>query len=190
MPTAQETIQAIATRFPSQTTPPVEFRGEWTISVDLSIIQEVALYLKNELHYKFLFDICSIDHQDQEPRFEVVYEFYTLHEKNHVRVKTKVAEEGEVPTLSEIYRTANWHEREIYDMMGIRFKDHPDLRRILMWDGYPFFPLRKEFPLEGKPSDLTEVAFTRVAPLEGGPYVTTNEVHSGDREPRSKAPQL
>jgi NADH-quinone oxidoreductase subunit C len=84
-----------------------------------------------------------------------------------------------------VWRTANWHEREIYDMMGIRFSGHPDLRRILMWEGYPYHPLRKDFPLAGKSSDLPGVAFTNPAPLEGGPFVTIPS--PGDavgREPR------
>ena len=71
-------------------------------------------------------------------------------------------------------------------MMGIRFRNHPDLRRILMWEGYPFFPLRKEFPLAGKPSDMPDIAFTGVAPLAGGPFVTSpGDSHVG-REPRAR----
>jgi NADH-quinone oxidoreductase subunit C len=75
--------------------------------------------------------------------------------------------------------------------MGIRFANHPDLRRILMWDGYPFFPLRKDFPLEGKPSDLPEVAFSDRAPLAGGPFVTSpNPGGTKDREPRAHPPDI
>src|SRR5205823_3699885 len=85
----------------------------------------------------------------------------------------------------------DWHEREIYDMMGIRFNNHPDLRRILMWDGYPFFPLRKDFPLEGLPSEMPDVAFTSAAPMEGGPFVTQPSTATAkDREPRAKRPDL
>jgi hypothetical protein len=81
-------------------------------------------------------------------------------------------EKSELPTVTTVWRGADWHEREIYDMMGIRFRGHPDLRRILMWEGYPYFPLRKDFPLAGKPTELPDVAFTKPAPLEGGPFVT------------------
>ena len=93
--------------------------------------------------------------------------------------------------LADLWPTAEWHEREIYDMMGISFNNHPDLRRILMWDGYPFFPLRKDFPLEGLPSEMPDVAFTSAAPMEGGPFVTQPSTATAkDREPRAKRPDL
>ena len=66
-----------------------------------------------------------------------------------------------MPTVTDIWATADWHEREAYDMYGIKFTGHPDLRRILMWDGYPFYPLRKDFPLAGRPSEMPDVAFTQ-----------------------------
>ena len=83
----------------------------------------------------------------------MVYELYSMAGGIHLRLKTLVPDEDNpvAPTVSDMWPTADWHEREVYDMMGIRFDGHPDLRRILMWDGYPFFPLRKDFPLEGKP---------------------------------------
>jgi NADH-quinone oxidoreductase subunit C len=93
----------------------------------------------------------------------------------------------EVPTVSDLWATADWHERECFDMFGIKFSGHPDLRRILMWDGYPYFPLRKDFPLGGRPSDMPDVAFTGVAPLAGGPFVTIPSTATAkDREPRSR----
>ena len=121
----------------------------------------------------------------------MVYELYGHAHRCHLRLKTDVSEEtSELPTISGVWKTADWHEREIYDMMGVRFSGHPDLRRILMWDGYPYFPLRKDFPLAGKPTDLPEVAFTQPAPLEGGPFVT---VAGGKdtmvREPRVRLPE-
>ena len=92
-----------------------------------------------------------------------------------------------MPSVIDIWATADWHEREVYDMMGIEFEGHPDLRRILMWEGYPFHPLRKDFPLAGKETDLPDVAFTGVAPLEGGPFVTAPSADSTvHREPRSR----
>jgi NADH-quinone oxidoreductase subunit C len=184
------TIQTLRGQFGDKIGDSREFRGETTLYFDKTITLEFATALK-KLGYDLLLDICSVDHFGEEPRFEMVYEFYSLATGLALRVKSKVSEEDlEVPSLVSIFQTANWHEREVYDMMGIKFKGHPDLRRILMWEGYPYHPLRKEFPLEGKESDAGKVAFTRPVPLEGGPFVTEHSLASGAREPRSKAPDL
>jgi NADH-quinone oxidoreductase subunit C len=153
-------------------------------------IREVAKFCKEELSFDYLLDISSVDNFGEEPRFEVVYELYSITLAIHLRLKLRVAEDAAtVDTVSDIWPTANWHEREIYDMMGLRFNGHPDLRRILMWDGYPYFPLRKEFPLEGKPSDMPDVAFTSAAPMAGGPFVTQPSTATAkDREPRAHPP--
>jgi NADH-quinone oxidoreductase subunit C len=171
---------------------PVEFRGEATLKlIDANRITEVCEFAKRSLGFDYLVDISSVDNYGEDPRFTIVYELYSYAHRTHLRIKTNVSEEmGELPTVTGLWKTADWHEREIYDMMGVRFKGHPDLRRILMWEGYPHFPLRKDFPLAGKPTDLPEVAFTRPAPLEGGPFVT---VPGGKdtiaREPRVRIPQ-
>lgn len=165
----------------------VEFRGEHTVVVALSQLREVLSYAKETLGYDLLLDVSSLDHMGEDPRYEVVYELATVDDSKHLRVRVAVEEEEEVPTASDIWATANWHEREVFDMMGIRFADHPDLKRILMWEGYPYHPLRKDFPLAGKPSEMPDVAFTGIAPLEGGPFVTSSG--SNDRvsgEPRAK----
>jgi NADH-quinone oxidoreductase subunit C len=166
---------------------PHEFRGEVTLQVcDAEGIAEVCQYAKTELGFDFLLDLCSVDDFDADPRFRLVYELYSLSRKAHLRLTTRVSEErAELPTVSGVWRTADWHEREVYDMMGIRFRGHPDLRRILMWEGYPYFPLRKDFPLAGKSSDVPGVAFTQPAPMAGGPFVTTAGAPSAiEREPR------
>lgn len=136
-------------------------------------------------------DVSSVDQYGEDPRFTVVYELYSYADRVHLRIKTEVSEEKcELPTVTTVWRTANWHEREIYDMMGIRFRNHPDLRRILMWEGYPYFPLRKDFPLAGKPSETAEVAFSRKAPMAGGPFVTVaGGKDSTAREPRIRTPE-
>jgi NADH-quinone oxidoreductase subunit C len=122
----------------------------------------------------------------------VVYDLRNIVNGEEIRLKTDVSEEkSELPSILPVWRTANWHEREIYDMMGLRFAGHPNLRRILMWDGYPYFPLRKEFPLEGLPSEMPDVAFSSAAPLEGGPFVTVPSTATAkDREPRARRPEL
>ncbi len=169
-----------------------EFRGETTYTISPGDLHEIAKFCRDELSFDYLIDITSIDNFGEEPRFEIVYELYSMPSAVYVRLKLHVSEEmGAVDTVSDIWPTANWHEREIYDMMGIKFNSHPDLRRILMWDGYPFFPLRKEFPLEGLPSEMPDVAFTKVTPMEGGPFVTRpSTAPAKDREPRAHPPEL
>ena len=164
---------------------PREFRGETTIQVGLSALHATLTRCK-ELGYVFLLDISSLDHLGQEPRFEMVYELATLDDSKHLRIKTKVAEGVEVPTATDLWKTANWHEREVFDMMGIRFSGHPELERILMWEGFPFYPLRKDFPLAGKESEMPDVAFSGIAPLEGGPFVTSPGSTRETGEPRAK----
>jgi NADH-quinone oxidoreductase subunit C len=131
-----------------------------------------------------------VDNYGQDPRWTIVCELYGITHGLRLRLKTNVGEEkSELPTLTSVWRTADWHEREIYDMMGIRFRGHPDLRRILMWDGYPYFPLRKDFPLAGKPSEMPDIAFSKSAPMEGGPFVTVSGGNDSiAREPRVRIP--
>ncbi len=160
--TRQELLPSLEKSLGEKIQNKTEFRGETTYVVAPTDLREIAKFCRYELSFDYLIDITSIDNFGEEPRFEIVY-----------------------------WPTANWHEREIYDMMGIKFNGHPDLRRILMWDGYPFFPLRKEFPLEGLPSDMPDVAFTKVTPMEGGPFVTVpSTATSKDREPRAHPPEL
>jgi NADH-quinone oxidoreductase subunit C len=189
---ALELAQQLKAKFGELVPEPVEFRGEITVKIaDAEQIAAVCAFAKQELGFDYLVDITAIDHYGDDPRFTLVYELYGYCHHCHLRLKTDVSEEkSELPTVTGVWRTADWHERESYDMMGLRFRGHPDLRRILMWEGYPYFPLRKDFPLSGKPSDLPEVAFTKSAPLEGGPFVTIAGGHdSTAREPRVRLPQ-
>ena len=168
---------------------PAEFRGEWTLEVsDAWQIEAVCQFARESLGFDFLVDLTTIDNGDDVPRWTVVYHLYGYGHGCHLRLKTSVSEEAsELPSVSAVWHTANWHERESYDMMGIRFAGHPDLRRILMWEGYPYYPLRKDFPLAGKPSEMLDVAFSDPAPLEGGPFVTVaGGVDSTAREPRMR----
>jgi NADH-quinone oxidoreductase subunit C len=190
--TTKKDAAAIAAKFTvSQQT---EFRGELSLTVPREQFREVAQFLKNELGYTYLIDISSVDNAGVEPRFEMVYELQNFERADHLRIKYSVSEDDlTAPSVVDLWATADWHEREIYDMMGINFPDHPDVkevghvRRILMWDGYPYFPLRKEFPLAGLPSEMPDVAFSDRAPLAGGPFVTSPSTGTTqDREPRSR----
>jgi|SRR3954463_10290408 len=184
---AKELALKLFEKFGDLISAPSEFRGEVTVLLsDPEQIAEVCLFAKKDLGFDYLVDLSSVDNYGEDPRWTLVYELYGYGHRAHLRVKTHVGEEkSELPTVTAVWKTADWHEREVYDMMGIRFRGHPDLRRILMWEGYPYFPLRKDFPLAGKPTDLPEVAFTRPAPLEGGPFVTAPGAKDAiAREPR------
>jgi len=188
---AIDLARQLKARFGELLSEPVEFRGEITMKVaDAERIAEVCLFAKQELGFDYLTDITSIDNYGDDPRFTLVYHLYGYSHLCQLRLKTDVTEaKSELPSVTKVWRTADWHEREIYDMMGLRFAGHGDLRRILMWEGYPYFPLRKEFPLAGRPSDLPEVAFTSPAPMAGGPFVTiAGGKDTISREPRVRIP--
>ena len=186
--TSQELFDSLSKEFPEKLQDKTEFRGETTYTISEIDLRDVAKFCRDKLSFDYLLDITSIDNFGEEPRFEIIYHLYSMRHAAYVRLKLKISEElGTIETVSDIWATANWHEREIYDMMGIKFNGHPDLRRILMWDGYPYFPLRKDFPLEGLLSEMPDVAFTKVTPLEGGPFVTIpSTAGSKDREPRAR----
>ncbi|MEY2491373.1 MAG: NADH-quinone oxidoreductase subunit [Verrucomicrobiota bacterium] len=190
--TGAELLNSLGRLFGDKILGRIEFRGETTLVIAPEHLHEIAKCCRDELSFDYLLDISSVDNFGNDPRFEVVYELYSLTLAVHLRLKLAVSEEVcAVDTVSDIWPTADWHEREIYDMMGIKFNNHPDLRRILMWDGYPFFPLRKDFPLEGKPSEMPDVAFSQAAPMEGGPFVTVpSTATTKDREPRARRPDL
>ena len=115
-------------------------------------IVEFCRFLKDdpELRFNFLSDICGVDHYPETPRFEAVYHLYSLPNRWRVRIKCRLGDPPEVPSVTAVWRTANWHEREAWDMYGIRFEGHPDLRRILMPEGFASYPLRKDYPLRGR----------------------------------------
>ncbi len=187
--TAIDLAKQLQTRFPGVLSDPAEFRGDISMALlDPEQIAAVCTVARNDLGFDYLVDIASVDNYGSDPRFTIVYHLYGYGHLRYLALKTSVSEEKpELPTVVNVWAAANWHEREVYDMMGIRFRGHPDLRRILMWEGYPYYPLRKDFPLSGKPTDVPEVAFTQTAPIAGGPFVT---VPGGKdtiaREPRAR----
>ncbi|HEX3890067.1 MAG TPA: NADH-quinone oxidoreductase subunit C [Verrucomicrobiae bacterium] len=190
--TALEQAKKLKEKFGDLISEPTEFRGEITVKIaDAEQIVAVCEFCKKQLGYDYLVDVSSLDNYGDDPRWTVVYELRSLQNTNEIRLKTDVSEEkSKLPSVIGVWKTANWHEREIYDMMGIHFRGHPDLRRILMWEGYPYFPLRKDFPLAGKPSEVPGVAFTKLTPMEGGPFVTVAGGNSAQsREPRIRIPE-
>lgn len=163
-----------------------------------SALERVARKLRDEFEFQSMSDLASIDMGvgAGAGRFGAVYHFYSHTKKKYVRlhVACEDAENPVLPSLCGVYKGADWLEREAYDLMGIVFDGHPLLRRILMWDGYPYHPLRKDFPLEGKEAPLpptfegNEDAVKIIsAPEEGGPFHAPNSgtVFVSEKEPRS-----
>lgn len=126
------------------------FAGDLIVEVGCSDIRDVCRNLKEKHGYTLLVDICGAHFPKRESgQLEVIYIFYSLEQNRRVRLKVRVSEGVEVPSLTPVFAGANWPEREAYDMYGIRFLQHPDMTRILLWEGFNGHPLLKEFPLEG-----------------------------------------
>jgi NADH-quinone oxidoreductase subunit C len=128
----------------------IYFRGEETLVVDPAKIVEVCRFLKEdpELDFNLLLDITGVHFLEREYSYEVAYLLLSLTRKRRVRLRARLGEEGEIDSVVSVWGTANWHEREAYDLVGIRFRGHPDLRRIIMPEDFAGHPLRKDFPLE------------------------------------------
>lgn len=125
--------------------------GELTITVVREEIVAVLTTLRDdpELRFEVPVDLCGVDYPQRAERFDVVYHLLSPRKNQRIRVKVSTDEATPVPSVIEVFPFANWHEREAYDMYGILFSDHPDLRRILTDYGFQGFPLRKDFPLTG-----------------------------------------
>ncbi len=127
------------------------FRGEVTVLVEAGVIVEACRFLKLDPAFSFevLSDIAGIHFIDRDWEYEVVYLLHSLRNNCRLRLKVRLAETNRIATVTGVWGTANWHEREAFDMVGIVFEGHPDLRRILMPEDFEFHPLRRDFPLEG-----------------------------------------
>lgn len=158
---------------------------------------EVLAWLRGEAGFDHLADITGIDWGlDASPRFGVAYHLFSTVRHDYVRlmVVCSPTEPPAVPSATALWPAADWHEREAYDFFGIRFEGHPDLRRILMWEGYPGFPMRKDFPLSGVETPLPDDEVgaetgTKILPAAeaGGPFVAPQRGHHiSEREPRSR----
>jgi NADH-quinone oxidoreductase subunit C len=128
-----------------------EFRGEVTVTVKKDAILDILSFLKKSLQYNLLTDVTAVDYLGKKTdRYMMVYQLFSIAIKDRLRIKTPVNEaDCRIPTVSKIWATANWLEREVFDLFGITFDNHPDLRRILMTDDWEGHPLRKDYPLQG-----------------------------------------
>ncbi|HEU0167247.1 MAG TPA: NADH-quinone oxidoreductase subunit C [Chloroflexota bacterium] len=141
-------------QFPEAILEGVVARGtEATALVKRDQLLPVATFCRDdaELQFDHLSDIASVDWPGRPERFDVVYHLYSIPANHRLRLKIHVPDEEAVESVTGVWPAADWLEREVYDLMGVRFANHPNLTRIMMWEGYPFHPLRKEFPTEGEP---------------------------------------
>ncbi len=128
-----------------------DFRGDQTITVQKNVLIELFKFLRDdpELDFKFLMDLTAVDYLNRKDnRFEVVYHFYSLKHNGRLRVKIPVSEDDcTIDSVSSLWKTANWYEREVWDLYGIKFNGHPDMRRILLYEEFKGHPLRKDYPI-------------------------------------------
>ncbi len=142
-------LETIRTKFPDAVLETHAFRGDETAVIRKEALAGVASFLKAELGFDFLMDLTAADYLPRDPRFELVCHFYSSKHNYRLRLKCPVySDDATVVSLTPLWAGANWFEREVYDMFGIKFEGHPDLRRILMYDGFEGHPLRKDYPLK------------------------------------------
>jgi len=149
-------IKKIRERCGSDITDSYQSLGMYTLVIANDQIASCCELMKTdpELGFDYLSDICGVDYHPKNPRFAVVYHLYSIPFKYRLRLKCRLDDGDTLPSVTGVWRTANWHEREIYDMYGVAFIGHPDLRRIYMSDGFEGHPLRKDYPLRGYKDDL------------------------------------
>lgn len=125
--------------------------GQLSIEIKRDDVLKVLKFLRDDVNCQFqtLLDVCGVDYPDDDERFEIVYHFLSMTHNNRIRVKLRTDEDTPVDSATSLFSAANWWEREVWDMYGVAFNDHPDLRRILTDYGFEGHPLRKDFPLTG-----------------------------------------
>ena len=149
-------LQIVTKQFSDHIIETHDFRGDETVLIQATSLRRIAQFLKEtpELDFNFLMDLTGVDYLffaggriQKKYRFEVVYHFFSLKFNHRIRLKVPVDENSlQVDTLSDLWASANWYEREVWDMFGIRFKGHPNLKRILMYEEFQGHPLRKDYP--------------------------------------------
>lgn len=191
----------IETKLPESVVSSKLVNGELTVSIVLSSLVTFMEFLKTDQHCNFstLVDITAVDYPNRENRFELVYHYLSMYQNQRIRVKMEVNEDHIVPSIVDIFPASNWFEREIFDMFGILFSGHPDLRRILTDYGFKGHPLRKDFPTTGyvelrydeekkrvvyEPVELVQEyrQFDFMSPWEGAEYILPENQVNKDSE--------
>ena len=161
-------VAALAAAVPGAVVGAKKMVGQTTVEIAPGKLVEACRHLKDEDTFTFLVDLTAVDWKERVPRFDVVYWLHSFARGNErVRLKVGVPDGAPCPTVSGVWETANWMEREVFDLFGIPFEGHPDLRRILTWDGFQGHPLRKDFPVEG--IDTGAAIYPDRYPDGGGP---------------------
>ena len=183
--TATSTVEKVRQKFPQAIVETVEFRDEQTIVLKPEDLVTVCRYLYKDLQYNFLSSVTAVDWPERLPRFDIVYHLLSIPNQCVLRLKVRVGQRREehpaVPTVVGVWLSANWYEREVYDLFGITFSGHPDMRRILMPTDWTTHPLRKDYPLAG--FDLPEPHWGGQVPYDTDPGVGSQTLRSpGGRE--------
>ncbi len=180
--TAASTVETVKEKFPHAVLDTLEYRNEQTLLLAPSMLVEVCNYLKLRMGYDFLETVTAVDWPERTPRFDVVYQLLSMTHQSFLRLKVQVGQQREehpaVPTVTGVWVGANWYEREVYDLFGITFTDHPDLRRILMPPDWTTHPLRKDYPLSG--FDLPEPHWGGQIPYGSDPGVGGQTLRTSD----------
>ncbi|CAN5769729.1 NADH-quinone oxidoreductase subunit C [soil metagenome] len=177
---SQLVVEKVQAKFGASVLETHAYLGDDTLVVAPSAWKDVARFLRDDpaLDFQLFVDLCAVDYPNRVPRFEVVLHLYSVAKRHRIRLKTRVGDEegdgSEVDSIVDVWTGANWFERETFDMMGIVFKGHPDLRRILMYPEFVGFPLRKDYPAQKtqplipyRTEDEAGTILDKVAPFGG-----------------------
>jgi NADH-quinone oxidoreductase subunit C len=172
--TSHPQVAELEAALPGAVAGAVELAGQVTVTVPLEMLLLACQTLKETLGYGFLVDLTVVDWPGREAgRFDVVYWLHRHRDEARLRLKVMVAETQEVPSVTGVWKVANWMEREAFDMFGLYFAGHPNLERILTWEGFSGHPLRKDFPIEGV--DTGAAMYPDIFPPGGGPVAGGGE---------------
>src|SRR5215467_14915798 len=194
--TAISAVELVRAKFPQAVVETAEFHGEQTIVLLPEHLVVVCTHLKKQLEYTFLSSVTAVDWLERVPRYDVVYHLLSIPRRSELRLKVRVGQRREehpsVPSVAGIWPGANWYEREVYDLFGITFAGHPDLRRILMPNDWTTQPLRKDYPISG--FDLPEPHWGGQVPYDSNPGVGSQTLRTTDgrelNESRSRVSQV
>ena len=169
---------ALNAEFPGVVLAADRYAGDVTLTVPFDRINDVCRFLKHDCDYKFLVDLTAVDWPEREEgRFDVIYWLHRHDDSKRLRLRCALAEDAPIASVVDVWKTADWMEREVYDMFGIVFDNHPALERILTWEGFNGHPLRKDFPVEG--IDTGAAIYPDVYPPGGGPPAEEAESEEG-----------